>query len=89
LPSLIISYKKQEMEKPVQNLLLTLVLCLHVPGLAWKISHSTLLFFLVSVGVVGEHGRLEVKATLMLGLGIIRFFICVPSLCAFHFENVS
>jgi hypothetical protein len=43
----------------------------------------------VSAGVVGEHGRLEVKATLMLGLGIIRFFIFVPSLCAFHFENVS
>jgi hypothetical protein len=77
------------MEEPVRNLLLIPELCLHVPGLAWKISPCTLLFFLVSVGVVGEHRRLEVKATLMLGLGIIRFFICVSSLCAFHFENVS
>jgi hypothetical protein len=77
------------MEEPVQNLLLILELCLHVPGLAWKFHLAHFFFFLVSVGVVGEHGRLEVKATLMLGLGIIRFFICVPSLCAFHFENVS
>jgi hypothetical protein len=77
------------MEETVQNLLLILEPCLHVPGLAWKISPSTLLFFLVSVGAVGEHRRLEFKATLMLGLDINCFFICVSSLCAFHFENVS